>query len=145
MKKDAKLLKTMRQIEVCQGVDDIFRCKVTSLQNIREVRLNTDTQSSCMFALYSSPQLVIFNKCHIFQSATDLFFISSSKHLIAVIQTEMYFSDSTQTNHKGVKNDRKTDKKMEKAHQLSIWWTTSFVASLSFLSHLLRWTESPPV
>lgn len=112
MKKDAKLHEAKgTQIEVCQGVDDIFRCKVTSLQNIREVRLNADIQSSCMFALYSSPQLVIFNKCHIFQSATDLFFISGSKRLIAVVQTETSFSDSTQTNHKGVKKDRKTEEK----------------------------------
>lgn len=121
------------QIEVCQGVDDIFRCKVTSLQNIREVRLNADIQSLCMFALYSSPQLVIFNKCHIFQSATDLFFISGSKRLIAVVQTETSFSDSTQTNHKGVKKDRKTEKKNGKSSSV-VHLADDILCSLSVIS-----------
>lgn len=42
------------------------------------------------------------------------------------------------------KNKTEKDKeRREKTHQLSIWRMTSFVPSLSFLSHLLGWTESP--
>lgn len=86
------------QIEVCQGVDDIFRCKVTSLQN----------------------------------SATDLFFISGSKRLIAV-QTETSFSDSTETNHKGVKKDRKTEKKNGKSSSV-VHLADDILCSLSVIS-----------
>lgn len=50
-------------------------------------------------------------------------------------------STNKQTTRKK-KNTQKDKEKREKTHQLSIWWTTSFVSSLSFFSHLLRWTES---
>lgn len=119
--------------------------------NIRGAWIHADTKRWCT---RSSPKLVIFNKCHIYESSTDFFLfffiiiICGIKHVIGAIQTDTSFWHK-QTS-RGVKRrkknqeDRKTEKeKKEKTHQLSIWRTTSFVGPLSFLSHLLRRTESP--
>lgn len=51
-------------------------------------------------------------------------------------------AEHKQTSHEEEKKTERQREK-EKTHQLSIWRMTSFVPSLSFLSHLLEWTESP--
>ena len=79
-------------------------------------------------------------------------FTYQTHDLIVVVQTETFqrHTDWAQTNkprgEKKKTQKKKTEKdkeRREKTHQLSIWRMTSFVPSLSFLSHLLGWTESP--
>lgn len=124
------------------------------MQSSREAWLDADIKRLCMRLLFSLRRSWFLNKCYVYGGSADSFFLNFHitchiKHMIALLQTETSFGDSTQTNHKGVKrkekNTDKQRKKKEKTHQLSIWQTTSFVAPLSFLSHLLRRTESPPV
>lgn len=73
-------------------------------------------------------------------------FTYQTHHLIVVIQTETFqrLSTNKQATRRKNKKKQKYKERREKTHQLSIWGTTSFVPSLSFLSHLLRWTESLP-
>lgn len=65
--------------------------------------------------------------------------------LIVVSQTETFQRHRLSANKQAMrgKKPQKDKEKREKTHQLSIWRMTSFVPSLSFLSHLLGWTESP--
>ncbi len=70
---------------------------------------------------------------------------SQTHDLIVVIQTETFQRHRLSANKQAMrkKKTQKDKEKREKTHQLSIWRMTSFVPSLSFLSHLLGWTESP--
>lgn len=73
-------------------------------------------------------------------------FTYQTHDLIVVIQTETFQRHRLSANKQAMRRRKKKEEdkeKREKTHQLSIWRMTSFVPSLSFLSHLLGWTESP--
>lgn len=109
--KDHQGKKKYKQIEVCEGGDNGLRCKITSLQSSREAWLDADIKRPSTRLLFSLCRSWFLNKCHVYRSSAFLFFNFSItcriKHVIALIQIETSFGDSTQTNHKGVKRKKK--------------------------------------
>lgn len=109
--KTTRAKKKYKQIEVCEGGDNGLRCKITSLQSSREAWLDADIKHPSTRLLFSLCRSWFLNKCHVYRSSAFLFFNFSItcriKHVIALIQIETSFGDSTQTNHKGVKRKKK--------------------------------------
>lgn len=94
-------------------------------------------------ALWSSPKLAICTEIRISGMATTRFFAYQTHDLIVVIEIETFSRQRQRAKQTSQEERRQKDKeKREEAHQLSLCQMTSFVAPLSFLSHLLGWTES---
>lgn len=126
------------------------------MQSSREAWLDADIKRLCMRLLFSLRRSWFLNKCYVYGGSADSFFFKFSYYLPHQTRDcpgpDRNFFRRLNTNKpqggktKKKKNtDKQRKKKKEKTHQLSIWQTTSFVAPLSFLSHLLRRTESPPM
>lgn len=108
-----------------------------------------------MLSVLENIQCLPFDQHHSWPSSMDFTFLKypprfpftyQTHDLIVVIQTETFQRLRLSTNKQAMRKKKKTQEdkeEREKTHQLSIWQMTSFVPSLSFLSHLLGWTESP--
>lgn len=79
--------KKKKKIEVCQGGDNVLRCKITSMQSSREAWLDADIKRLCMRLLFSLRRSWFLNKCYVYGGSADSFFFFLIFILLATSNT----------------------------------------------------------